>query len=310
MLAFIFPGQGAQYVGMGKDIYEKYPAGRAVFDQADAVLGFALSKLCFEGPEEELRLTMNTQPALLTVSVALSRVLREVGVRPEMAAGHSLGEYCALVAAEAMDFADALTSVRKRGQFMQEAVPVGEGAMAAVLGLPDGKVVEICRQIESTGQIVQAVNFNCPGQVVVAGQAAAVDTALTRLKEGGAKRVMLLPVSAPFHSALMLPAAEKLGEFLAKITFRDAKIPVYSNVTGRAVQDRDEIKTFLVRQAASPVLWTNLAAAMAEDGATALLEVGPGKTLSGFAKKITPDLPVNNVADNESLDNYLKTRRK
>ncbi|MDR2005952.1 MAG: ACP S-malonyltransferase [Acidaminococcales bacterium] len=309
-LAFIFPGQGAQYAGMGKDVYDNFPAARKIFAQADEALGFAVSELCFNGPEEELRLTVNTQPAILTVSVALCAVLNEKGVRPDTAAGHSLGEYSALVAAGVIDFTDAVRIVRERGRLMQESVPVGEGAMAAVMGMSDNKIVEICRTLENAGHMVQAVNFNCPGQVVIAGAAAAVLLAIDRLKESGAKRAMLLPVSAPFHSTLLLPAARKLGEFLNGIEFHDARIPVYSNVTGQAASDKDEIRALLIKQAASPVLWTSLTRSMAENGVETFMEVGPGKTLCGFTRKIIPDALAVNVSDVQSLEKTSHTLRR
>ena len=304
-LAFLFPGQGAQYIGMGKDVCENFPAARKIFEQADEALGFAISELCFNGQEDELRLTFNTQPAILTVSVALYAALKEKGVRPDMAAGHSLGEYSALVAAGVMDFSDAARVVRERGRLMQEAVPVGAGAMAAIMGMDDGKIIEICQALEGAGHAVEAVNFNCPGQVVIAGAAAAVTLAIDRLKENGAKRAVLLPVSAPFHSKLLLPAAQKLGGFLNTVEFRDARIPVYSNVTGQAVKDKGEIKALLIKQAASPVLWTGIARAMAEDGAETFVEVGPGKTLCGFSKKILPDHLAFNISDVQSLERNL-----
>jgi [acyl-carrier-protein] S-malonyltransferase len=306
-LAFVFPGQGAQYAGMGKDFAEAYPVAKNIFAEADEALGCSLSRLCFEGPDDELQLTKNTQPALLTVSVAIAAVLREKGFCPTMAAGHSLGEYSALVLAEAISFSDAVRIVRRRGELMQEAVPVGKGAMAAILGLKDEMVTDVCRDLAEQGEVVEAVNFNCPGQIVIAGLTKSVELAVTRLKEKGAKRAVMLPVSAPFHSRLLLPAAQKLGEYLHNITIHDAKIPVYSNVTGEAAKNKDKIRKLLVLQAASPVLWTKLAGNMAEDGAKFFVEAGPGKTLTGFARTIAPSVPALNVSDLSSLEKTIAT---
>ncbi len=231
--AFVFPGQGAQKVGMVKDLYDAYPVVKQLFEEADDALGFSLTKLCFEGPDEELMKTYNTHPAILTASTACCRVLAQEGLTPDIAAGHSLGEYSALVAAGALTFADAVRTVRLRGQFMQEAVPLGEGGMAAILGLAEDKIKEICAQISAQGGTVQAVNFNCPGQIVIAGSTKAVEEAAAAMKEAGAKRAILLHVSAPFHSTLMEPAAKRLAEVLDDITISDAKIPVVANVNGQ-----------------------------------------------------------------------------
>ncbi len=303
--AFVFPGQGSQTVGMGKDLHDLYPVARATFAEADAALGFSITDLCFGGPEEELRKTYNTQPAILTVSVACHRVLAEKGLAPAIVAGHSLGEYSALVAAGALSFPDAVRLVRKRGQFMQDAVPLGEGSMAAILGLERDEIIAICKKTEQQTGPVQAVNFNCPGQVVIAGAAAAVDAAGEALKQAGAKRVIPLPVSAPFHSTLMKPAAEKLAAELDKITVADAAIPVVANVDGRIVTKSDAIKASLVRQAASPVLWEDCVAAIAAAGASIFVEVGPGKVLTGFTKKIAKDAVTLNVEDDASLQKTL-----
>lgn len=305
-VAFVFPGQGSQTVGMCKAFYDQYPVAKRVFEEADEALGFSITKLCFEGPEDQLRLTFNTQPAILTASTACAAVLKEHGISCDVAAGHSLGEYSALVNAGAMAFADAVRVVRKRGQFMQEAVPVGEGSMAAVLGLDSDKIVEICRQAEAeSGEAVQAVNFNCPGQVVIAGAVAAVNKAIEALKAAGAKRAILLPVSAPFHSTLMQPASERLGEVLADIKINDAKIPVVANVTAQEVTSGDEIKKLLVKQAAMPVLWETSVRNMVAGGVDTFVEVGPGKVLTGFTKKIAKGMPALNVEDPESLEKTL-----
>lgn len=305
-IAFVFPGQGSQTVGMCKAFYDQYPVAKRVFEEADEALGFSITKMCFEGPEDQLRLTYNTQPAILTASTACAAVLKEHGIKCDVAAGHSLGEYSALVNAGALAFADAVRIVRKRGQFMQEAVPVGEGSMAAVLGLESQQIVDICRNVEAeSGEAVQAVNFNCPGQVVIAGAVGAVNKAIEALKAAGAKRAILLPVSAPFHSTLMQPASERLAEVLAPITINDAKIPVVANVTAAEVTSGAEIKELLVKQAAMPVLWETSVRNMVAGGVDTFVEVGPGKVLTGFTKKIAKGLPALNVEDPESLEKTL-----
>lgn len=305
-VAFVFPGQGSQTVGMCKAFYDEYAVARRVFEEADEALGFSITKMCFEGPESDLRLTYNTQPAILTASTACAAVLKEKGIACDVAAGHSLGEYSALVNTGALAFTDAVRIVRKRGQFMQEAVPVGEGSMAAVLGLESDKIVEICQAVEAEGgEAVQAVNFNCPGQVVIAGAVNAVNKAVEALKAAGAKRAVLLPVSAPFHSSLMQPASERLAEVLAPIEIKDITIPVVANVTAKEVTSGAEIKELLVKQAAMPVLWETSVRNMVADGVDTFVEVGPGKVLTGFTKKIAKGLPALNIEDPASLEKVL-----
>ena len=299
--AFVFPGQGSQKVGMLKDLYEAYPIVRERFAQTDEALGYSISQLCFEGPDTELVKTANTQPAILTASVACYEVLKEKGFTPDIVGGHSLGEYSALVAAGVLDFKDAVYVVHKRGEYMQEAVPLGEGAMAAILALPREEVVRICAEVNDTVGSVQAVNFNCPGQIVIAGATKAVEVAAEKMKEAGAKRAVMLPVSAPFHSRLMEPAAKRLQEELDKIEVKDAQIPVVANITGEILTDGATIKAALVKQAAAPVLWEDCVATMINFGVTRFVEVGPGKVLTGFTKKINKAMKLANVEDESSL---------
>ena len=299
--AFVFPGQGSQKVGMLKDLYEAYPIVRERFAQADEALGYSISQLCFEGPDTELVKTANTQPAILTASVACYEILKEKGFTPDIVGGHSLGEYSALVAAGVLDFKDAVYVVHKRGEYMQEAVPLGEGAMAAILALPREEVVRICAEVNDTVGSVQAVNFNCPGQIVIAGATKAVEVAAQKMKEAGAKRAVMLPVSAPFHSRLMEPAAKRLQEELNKIEVKNAQIPVVANITGEILTDGATIKAALVKQAAAPVLWEDCVATMVDFGVTRFVEVGPGKVLTGFTKKINKAMELANVEDESSL---------
>ena len=308
-LAFLFPGQGAQVVGMGKDFFDAYDLAKKRFAEADDALGYSISKLCFEGPADRLQLTEHTQPAILTVAVIASELLRAEGIEPEIAAGHSLGEYAALVAAGVLSFQDAVLLVHKRGAYMQEAVPVGEGAMAAVIGPDDETIISVCAEASAAGA-VQAVNFNCPGQTVIAGTAKGVETAVQMLQEKGAKKAVILPVSAPFHSTLMAPAAKKLAAELDKVTLHDAAFPVVSNYTGGLQQSAAEIKANLVAQADHPVRWIACVNTMRDFGADTYVECGPGKTLAGFNKRIDKALKSLNVENVESLQKTLDTLKK
>lgn len=303
-IGFLFPGQGSQAVGMGRELVEKYGVAKDIFERANQALGFSLTDLIFDGPEEELRKTTNTQPAILTMSIAALAVLEKEGLKPDMVAGHSLGEYSALVAAGVVSFEDAVQLVRKRGTFMQEAVPIGKGAMAAIMGIDRDIVVDICNQA-SVIDVVQAVNFNCPGQIVIAGELKAVEKAVEMLKEAGAKRAIMLPVSAPFHCSLMKPAAQKLGMELEKVKFYNARIPVVSNINAQLMTDKDVIKGALVEQAASPVLWEDGIKTMLAEGVHTFIEVGPGKVLSGFTKKIDKEATMLNIEDIASLEKTL-----
>ena len=303
-LALVFPGQGSQQVGMGKAIAEERPEARQVFEEADGALGFPLSRLCFEGPEEELKLTENTQPAILTTSVALYRALASQGVEPDFVAGHSLGEYSALVAAGALRLEDAVVLVRNRGRYMQEAVPVGEGAMAAILGLGLAEVQEVCSQA-SDGEVVEPANLNAPGQTVVAGHAAAVQRASAAAKERGAKRVIPLSVSAPFHCRLMRPAQHRLERDLANVTVSDLRVPLVSNVDAAWVRTGAEAVDALIRQVASPVRWEESVRRLVDEGVDQFVEVGPGKVLSGLVRKIAENVRVASIEDPNGLRRLL-----
>ena len=286
-VAALFPGQGSQFVGMGRDVAERWPAAQDVFERADRTLGFGLTQLCWGGPEDELRLTANTQPALLTVSIAVWRVLEAQGVHAEAVAGHSLGEYSAIVAAGGLSLEEALTLVQLRGRLMQEAVPVGAGAMAAVIGLDDAGVDEACSGVEQAGGgIVAPVNFNAPGQVVIAGAAGAVEAASARCRELGAKRVIPLAVSAPFHSRLMRPAREGLTPALERAAFAELRAPLYRNVDARPVQRTGDVREGLVRQVDAPVLWTQTVRTMIIEGFDTFIEVGAGTVLSGLVRRV------------------------
>jgi len=298
--AFIFPGQGSQYVGMGKEFFENFREAREVFQEADDVLHLPISSLCFQGPEEALKLTENTQPAVLTTSIAALRVLQaEKGVVPRLAAGHSLGEYSALVVSGALAFADAVQIVRLRGRFMQEAVPVGEGAMAAILGMERRQVEKLCEEA-AQGEVLTPANFNCPGQIVIAGHAKAVERAMERVKQEG-KKAVPLPVSAPFHSPLMKPAGERLEKVLEGIPIQDLKIPIVTNVEADINRSKERVKELLVTQVWSPVRWEESMQKITGDGIEQTLEIGPGKVLSGLMKRINPKVETKNIEDIQTL---------
>ena len=303
-IAFIFPGQGSQYAGMGRELAEAFPCGRAVFEEADRALGFPLSKLCFEGPESELQLTANTQPAILTVSVVAAEILREKGIRADYVAGHSLGEYSTLVVARALRLGDAVRLVRKRGQYMQEAVPVGHGAMAALLGLDAAAAEEVCREA-AQGDVVSPANLNSPGQVVIAGHAQAVGRAVELAKAHGAKRAVMLNVSAPFHCALMKPAAERLAQGLDGAEIADPLIPLVNNVDAQLVFSSAAVRDGLKRQMTSPVRWEQSMRVLREAGVEVFIEVGPGKVLSGLLRQIDRQAQCWRVGDVASLNEVL-----
>jgi [acyl-carrier-protein] S-malonyltransferase len=303
-IAFIFPGQGSQYPGMGRDLGENFASARAVLDEADRAIGFSLSRLCFEGPAEELQLTANTQPAVLAVSVCAAEVLKEKGIRPDYVAGHSLGEYSALVNAGAIRLHDAVRLVRKRGQYMQQAVPEGEGAMAALIGVGPAVVEDICRQA-GQGQIVSPANWNSPEQVVIAGRAAAVERAVELAKTRGAKRTLLLNVSAPFHCALMRPAEERLAADLDALNFSDLSVPLMNNVDARLVSSSAEARDGLKRQVTSPVRWEQSMRALRIQGVDRFIEVGPGKVLTGLLRQIDRNATCLRVEDVRTLGETL-----
>ena len=302
MLAFIFPGQGSQSAGMGRDLAENFPAAREAFREADDALGFALSRLCFEGPDEDLRLTENTQPAILTTSVAALRALESEGFpAPSFVAGHSLGEYSALVAAGVLSLADAARTVRARGRYMQEAVPDGVGAMAAVIGSDEATVAAACEEA-ARGEVCGPAGLNSPKQTVIAGHAAAVDRAIEVLKSRGVRKAVKLPVSAPFHCPLMMPAQERLAEDLARLDFRDPRVPLVTNVGARLIRTGAEAREALIPQVTRPVRWSESVRALAEgQGVTTFVEVGPGKVLSGFLRQIAPEARALNVEDAAGL---------
>ncbi len=303
MIAFVFPGQGSQYVGMGKELYDEFTSAKEAFDEASEVLGFDLAALCFEGEQDELSLTYNAQPALLTTSIAALRVLQEESaLRPDYVAGHSLGEYSALVANGSMTLRDAVRVVRKRGEFMQESVPVGIGAMAAVLGQSIEQVEEICRQVSNNSHIASPANLNAPGQVVISGNKEAVEKASEIAKTNGAKRVLPLNVSAPFHCALMEPAALKLAEVLSGIEFGGMSVPVVSNCTATVTDDPSLLRALLIEQVTSPVRWHESVEALYALGVRDYLEIGPKNVLSGLIKRTLSDVTVNNFEKTAQLE--------
>jgi [acyl-carrier-protein] S-malonyltransferase len=299
-VAFVFPGQASQYPGMGKELAEKYAVARAVFDEADKALGFSISKMCFAGTEEELKQTSNTQPAILTCSVAVFRVAAEKGLQPDFVAGHSLGEYSALVATGALKFSDAVHLVRKRGTYMQDAVPAGEGAMAAILGLSPAVVADACKRA-AEHEVCAPANLNSPEQTVISGNAGAVKRAVEIANQLGAKRAVMLPVSAPFHSALMIPAQEKLEKDLAKIAFADLKWPLVTNVDADTETTGSEARDALVRQVSMPVRWEESVRALIDEGVNTFVEVGPGRVLTGLLRQIERSVAALNIEDEKSL---------
>ncbi len=299
-IAFIFPGQGSQHVGMGKEFYENFSVAKQVFEEADDSLRFSISELCFKGPEESLKLTENTQPAMLTASIAALRVLEtEKGMTPQLAAGHSLGEYSALVASGALTFSETVKIVRLRGRFMQEAVPVGKGAMAALLGMEREQVEKLCEEV-SSGEVLTPANFNCPGQIVIAGHSKAVERAIERVKQEG-KKAVLLPVSAPFHSPLMKPAGERLEKALEEISVNDLKVSVVTNVEAEVNTLKEKVKGLLVAQVSNPVRWEESMRKMIEKGIEQVVEIGPGKVLSGLMKRIDSRIETKNLEDLQTL---------
>lgn len=302
MIAFLFPGQGSQHAGMGKDLAANFPLARQVFEEANDALGFDLAALCFNGPEEDLKLTANTQPAILSTSVAALRVLAsETGIVPDCAAGHSLGEYSALVCAGALEFADAVRIVRQRGTFMQEAVPVGTGAMAAIIGLDTDTLTRVCEDA-AQGQVVSPANFNSAGQVVIAGHAEAVARAVELAKSSGARRAMPLPVSAPFHCSLMARAGERLADVLAAVEIGEMSVPVITNVEASPNQDPSRVRQLLVEQVSAPVRWDESIACMVELGVERYIEIGPGKVLAGLVKRMAGESTVQNVQNVDDIN--------
>ncbi|MCU6795298.1 MULTISPECIES: ACP S-malonyltransferase [Paenibacillus] len=301
-IAFVFPGQGAQAVGMGRDIFETEEAAARIFKSADAALGYSLSSIIFEGPEAELKLTYNTQPALLTTSIAYLEVFKAKGLQPDFVAGHSLGEYSALVAAGVLSFEDAVRTVRARGEFMEEAVPSGQGAMAAVLGAERDALLQLCQTITNEIDVVELANLNCPGQIVVSGSVAGVQALVERGKEIGAKRVIPLEVSGPFHSSLMKPASERLSAVLTAVSMQNASVPVVANVTALPVTEPSEIRALLVDQVHSSVLWEDSVIWLIEQGVDTFVEIGSGTVLAGLIKKIDRSVKVIGINSKNAIE--------
>lgn len=301
-IAFIYPGQGAQICGMGKDFYEQTDMGKQVFDLASSLLGFSVPELCFT-ENDRLDITEYTQAAMVTASIAMTKVLEETGIKPDVTAGLSLGEYCALFAAGVMSEADAISTVRQRGIFMQEEVPVGQGAMAAVLALDAAAIEKVLEEIEG----VQIANYNCPGQIVISGKTAAVEMACEKLKEAGAKRTVMLNVSGPFHSNMLTGAGEKLGKVLETVQVHTPSIPYVANVTAQYVTEADQVKPLLIKQVSSSVRWQQSMEMLLEDGVDTFIEIGPGKTLAGFMKKINQTVKVFNIEKLEDIEKVRQT---
>src|ERR1700730_11436736 len=299
-IAFVFPGQASQYPGMGKELAEKYPVARAVFQEADQALGFSISQMCFAGTEEDLKLTANTQPAILTCSVAMYRILAEKGVMPDFVAGHSLGEYSALVAAGGIKFSDAVQIARKRGTYMQEAVPAGQGAMAAIMGLSPAVVIDACKRA-AEGEVCSPANLNSPEQTVISGHAGAVKRGVEIASQSGAKRAVILAVSAPFHCALMMPAQERLEKDLKQIEFSNLQMPLVTNVDADTIITGDEAREALIRQVTMPVRWEESMRLLIDEGVDTFVEVGPGRVLVGLLRQIERSVGALNVEDEKSL---------
>ncbi|TCO79004.1 ACP S-malonyltransferase [Marinisporobacter balticus] len=307
-IAFVFPGQGAQYVGMGKDIVEKFEIANKIFEEASEAIGYDMKKMCFEGPEEDLKKTENTQPAILTTCIAIAKVLEEKGIKADLSAGLSLGEYASLVISKGIDFKDAVALVKKRGKYMQEAVPLGVGTMAAILGMQREDLEKALEKASEFG-VVEAANFNSPGQIVISGEVAGVEKACEFAKGIGAKKAVILPVSAPFHCSMLVPAGEKLALELENVIINDLEIPVIANANADYYKDKSEVIDLLVKQVSHSVLWEDSVIRMLEDGIDTFIEIGPGKSLSQFIKKISKQqeksVAIYNVESSESVENLM-----